>query len=170
MVSSLQQLNTSTKAKVAKVLDNLSQGTLLDLFYKHLNYDRVDGASQSISTRQWDDNIKERIADTAPVVLASGAGGAFQVIYTRLKSEHLSNKQEQRKIIEKLLPDRPYSLFVFANSSQSQWHFVNVKNQESITRRRLFRRIAVTKGEVNRTAIDQISELDLKRLGEDLSR
>lgn len=169
MVSSLQQLKTSTKTKVAKVLDNLSQSTLLDLFYKHLNYDRVDGASQSISTRQWDDNIKDRIADTAPVVLASGAGGAFQVIYTRLKSEHLSNKQEQRKIIEKLLPDRPYSLFIFANSSQSQWHFVNVKNQESITRRRLFRRIAVTKGEVNRTAIEQISELDLKRLGEDLS-
>jgi Eco57I restriction-modification methylase/TaqI-like C-terminal specificity domain len=169
MVSSLQQLKTSTKTKVAKVLDNLSQSTLLDLFYKHLNYDRVDGASQSISTRQWDDNIKDRIADTAPVVLASGAGGAFQVIYTRLKSEHLSNKQEQRKIIEKLLPDRPYSLFVFANSSQSQWHFVNVKNQESITRRRLFRRIAVTKGEVNRTAIEQISELDLKRLGENLS-
>jgi hypothetical protein len=158
--------NQPTKAQVEKAFNNLDRDTLLDLFYTHLNYDR---ASQPISTRQWDTNIQQSIADTAPIVIASAGSGAFQIIYTRLNSDNLNNKQEQRKIIEKLLLDRPYSLFVFSNQNQSQWHFVNVKHQSSTQRQRLFRRIAIAKGEVNRTAIEQISELDLKRCGSDLS-
>jgi type I restriction-modification system DNA methylase subunit len=158
--------NQPTKTQVEQAFSNLDRDTLLDLFYTHLNYDR---ASQLISTRQWDTNIQQSIADTAPTVIASAAGGAFQIIYTRLNSDNLNNKQEQRKIIEKLLLDRPYSLFIFTNLNQSQWHFVNVKQQSSNQRQRLFRRIAITKGEVNRTAIEQISELDLKRFGDDLA-
>jgi type I restriction-modification system DNA methylase subunit len=156
--------NQPTKAQVEKAFNNLDRETLLDLFYTHLNYDR---ASQTISTRQWDTNIQQSIADTTPLVIASAASGAFQIIYTRLNSDNLNNKQEQRKIIKKLLLDRPYSLFVFSNRNQSQWHFVNVKHRSST--QRLFRRIAITKGEVNRTAIEQISELDLKQFGNDLA-
>jgi hypothetical protein len=121
--------------------------------------------SKPISIRDWSPEIKATLSDREPVLLASGGNGAFEIIYTQLKAEILS-KQEQRKIIEKLLPDRPYSLFVFANASESQWHFVNVKYDESNERRKQFRRIAVTKGEKNRTAIEQISEL---RLGDDLA-
>ena len=161
-----QSASNSTKAQVEKALHNLSQDTLLDLFYKHLHYDR---ASQPISTRQWDTKIQQSIADTSPIVIASAGSGAFQIIYTRLNSDNLNNKQEQRQMIEKLLLDRPYSLFVFSNQNQSQWHFVNVKHQLSTQRQRLFRRIAITRGEVNRTAIEQISELDLKRFGSEQS-
>jgi hypothetical protein len=150
--------NQPTKTQVEKAFSNLSQDTLLDLFYEHLNYDR---SSQPISTRNWDTNLQQSVADSFPVVIASSGNGTFEIIYTRLKSDRLTNKQEQRTIVEKLLPDRPYALFIFANRSQSQWHFVNIKCQESTQRRRLFRRIAVTKGEVNRTAIERISELDL---------
>jgi len=165
-----QSASTSTKNQVEQALHNLSQDTLLDLFYKHLHYDRVEQSSQSISTRQWDTNIQQSITDKSPSVIASAGSGAFQIIYIQLKSDNLSNRQEQRKIIEKLLPDRPYSLFVFTNCHQSQWQFVNVKHQASAQCRRLFRRICITKGEVNRTAIEQISELDLKFLGEDLAK
>jgi hypothetical protein len=154
--------NQQTKAQVEKAFSNLNQDTLLDLFYTHLNYDRA-------SHRQWDTNIQQSIADTAPLVIANAASGAFQIIYTHLNSDNLNNKRDQRKIIEKLLLDRPYSLFVFSNQNQSQWHFVNVKHQSSTQRQRLFRRIAITKGEVNRTTIEQISELDLKRFGDDLA-
>ena len=158
MLASHRSLDTLTK--VEKTLDNLNRSTLLDLFYKHLNYDRVPKQTSTISIRDWSPEIKVTLSEQDPVLLASGGNGAFEVIYTQLKGSILS-KQEQRKIIEKLLPDRPYSLFVFANASESQWHFVNVKYDDSPTRRKQFRRIAVTKGEKNRTAIEQISELRL---------
>jgi len=78
----MNQFNQPTKTKVEKAFSNLNQDTLLDLFYTHLNYDRE---LQPISTRQWDTNIQQSLADTPPIVIASAGSGAFQIIYLPAK-------------------------------------------------------------------------------------
>ncbi|WP_245916110.1 Eco57I restriction-modification methylase domain-containing protein [Merismopedia glauca] len=96
-----------------------------------------------------------------PLLLASGGvERQFRVIYTRLKSENLSRVNE-RVVVNHLLAENPYALFVFSNQSQSRWHFLNVKYDSSPQKRRLFRRITVGEGEQLRTAIERISLLDL---------
>jgi TaqI-like C-terminal specificity domain/Eco57I restriction-modification methylase len=84
-------------------------------------------------------------------------------IYTRLKSENLS-RQSERVVVNHLLQEHPYSLFVFSNNSQSRWHFLNVKYDSSPQKRRLFRRITVGDGEQLRTATERISLLDLEKI------
>jgi hypothetical protein len=49
-----------------------------------------------------------------PLLLAAGGtDGDFQVIYPRLNSEQLAIALE-RFVVDRLLPDRPYALFVFS--------------------------------------------------------
>ena len=55
-----------------------------------------------------------------------GTDNAFEVIYARLNSDRLLLTAE-RPVISKLLEDHPYTLFVFSNQEQTDWHFVNVK-------------------------------------------
>ncbi|WP_216595534.1 Eco57I restriction-modification methylase domain-containing protein [Myxosarcina sp. GI1] len=63
----------------------------------------------------------------------------------------------------KLLPDNLYSLFVFSNKTRPQWHFLNVKYEDSPQKRKLFRRIKVEAGDNQlRTATEQLSLLDLE--------
>ncbi len=62
----------------------------------------------------------------------------------------------------------PYSLFVFSNEARSQWHFLNVKYDDSPQKRKLFRRIKVEAGDNQlRTATEQLSLLDLESFDSD---
>ncbi len=79
-----------------------------------------------------------------------------------MKSEDLS-RQSERRVIDNLLKEHPYALFVFSNKVRSQWHFINVKYDNTLQKRKLFRRITVGEGEQLRTATERISLLDLEK-------
>ncbi|BAZ70815.1 hypothetical protein NIES4106_56120 (plasmid) [Fischerella sp. NIES-4106] len=151
---------------ISNSLQNLkSLDTLKKLFWSQLNYERVN---QSLSRRQLTDAVKNEV-EGDPLLLASGgANNAFHIIYTRLKSEELS-RQRERSIVNHLLQDHPYALFVFSNKSQSRWHFLNVKYDSSPQKRKLFRRITVGEGEQLRTATERISLLDLEQISPNAS-
>jgi type I restriction-modification system DNA methylase subunit len=90
----------------------------------------------------------------------------FQILYCRLSSDRLGLTLE-RAVVNHLLQQHPYALFVFSDAKQENWHFVNVKEgaveaEEPIRRRRrLFRRIAVGPYERLRTAAERIAMLDV---------
>jgi TaqI-like C-terminal specificity domain/Eco57I restriction-modification methylase len=142
-------------------LQNLRNlNSLKKLFWSELNYEREN---KELSRRTLTDAVTNEI-EGEPLLLASGgANKAFHVIYTRLKSENLS-RQGERVVVNHLLQEHPYTLFVFSNKSQSHWHFLNVKYDSSPQKRRLFRRISVGQGEQLRTATERISLLDLERI------
>ena len=95
---------------------------LRELFWTELNYDRYN---DGIPRGDWTDTAKNALAED-PVLFATGGGDAFHVIYARLNSDRLLLTAE-RPVISKLLEDHPYTLFVFSNQEQADWHFVNVK-------------------------------------------
>ena len=96
-----------------------------------------------------------------------GTDNAFEVIYARLNSDRLLLTAE-RPVISKLLEDHPYTLFVFSNQEQTDWHFVNVKyDTEDLKKRRLFRRITISPYEKLRTASERTAMLDLASISPD---
>jgi type I restriction-modification system DNA methylase subunit len=140
-----------------------STQALKELFYNHLKYDRVD---TTISARTLPESVRANLKGSKMVLLAQGgARNKFDVIYTQLNSQQI-RKQEQRGIIDALLTIHPYSLFVFSNQDQDDWHFINAKYDDQATQRRLLRRMVVNQREQLRTAIEQISELDLQFIGD----
>ncbi|HPB11947.1 MAG TPA: class I SAM-dependent DNA methyltransferase, partial [Kiritimatiellia bacterium] len=93
------------------------------LFWQELNYEREN---KPLSTRQWPEIAKCALAED-PVLFASGGeDNAFHVVYCRLASAELK-RGCQRPIVDYLLRDHPYALFVFSNKAQTAWHFLNVK-------------------------------------------
>jgi adenine-specific DNA-methyltransferase len=107
------------------------------------------------------------LAGTPLLLAGGGINGDFHVIYNHLNSEDLSRGQE-RLIVNQLLKEHPYVLLVFSNKNHSLWHFLNVKYDSDIKKRRLFRRITVRPGDGLRTAVDRIGMLDLESIGPDL--
>jgi hypothetical protein len=89
-----------------------------------------------------------------------GEDAAFHIIYSRLASDQLLSGSE-RPIVTELPRDHPYALFIFSNQGQDGWHFINVKHDEQLVKRRLFRRITVSPAGMLRTASERISLLDL---------
>jgi len=137
---------------------------LKQLFWTELNYERVN---QPLSRRGWPKGANEALAED-PILFAEHAG--FSIIYGRLASERLLLTRE-RPVVTRLLRDHPYALFVFSNTGQDRWHFVNVKliaDSGDRTRRRLFRRITIGPEERLRTASERIAMLDLATISEDL--
>ena len=135
---------------------------LKKLFWSELSYDRVN---QSLSRRGWKENVANLLADD-PVLFASGAND-FHVIYGRLASDKLLMGDE-RPVVSKLLQEHPYALFVFSNSKQEHFHFLNVKYDDDVQKRRVFRRITVGPNERLRTASERIALLDLADISPDL--
>jgi hypothetical protein len=134
------------------------------LFWHELNYEREN---KPLSPRQWPDAAKQPLAED-PILFASGGeGNAFHVVYCRLASPDLSRGLE-RPVVNRLLRDHPYALFVFSNKSQSAWHFLNVKFDEKADNRRLFRRITVRPGTGLRTATERVQLLDLAGINPEL--
>lgn len=67
-------------------------------------------------------------------------------------------------MVNQLLNEHPYWLFIFSNRTQDHWHFINVKYDEDPKKRRLFRRISVSPEERLRTASERIAMLDLQSI------
>jgi hypothetical protein len=135
---------------------------LKQLFWSELNYERVN---TQLSRRGWTDAVAGGLVDD-PLLLASGAAD-FHVIYSRLSSDKLLMGLE-RPVVSKLLKDHPYALFLFSNSTQDQFHFLNVKYDDDVQKRRLFRRITVGPNERLRTASERITLLDLADISPNL--
>ena len=98
-----------------------------------------------------------------PVLFAGGGhSNDFHVIYNRLAQDKLLLSQE-RPVVTQLLREHPYALFIFSNSKQDHWHFINVKcDSTEIEKRRLFRRISVSPAERLRTASERLARIDLE--------
>jgi hypothetical protein len=113
---------------VLNILRNLRDlGGLKKLFWEELNYEREN---QPLSMRGWPDSARNALADD-PVLFASGGeDSAFHVFYCRLASAGLQRNLE-RPIVNQLIREHPYCLFIFSDTAQSAWHFLNV----SMTRR-----------------------------------
>lgn len=141
------------------------------LFGTELNYDYTN---ISLSHRDWPDRARNALAE-APTLLArhDSQFGSFDIIYARLaQGQHgrdfpLSLTAE-RLVVNQLLPNHPYSLFVFSDPSEQHWHLLNVRYDKNVTHRRVFRRIAVGPYERLRTASERISLLDLATISSDL--
>lgn len=149
--------NVERQQTILDILQNLDGlDGLKRLFWQELNYERQN---KPLSPRQWPESARQALAED-PILFASGGeDGAFHVVYCRLSSPDLSRGFE-RPVVNQLLRDHPYALFVFSNKSQSAWHFLNVKYDEKAENRRLFRRITVRPGAGLRTATERVQLLD----------
>ena len=138
---------------------------LRELFWTELNYDRQN---DGLSRGDWGDTARNALAEDPVLFATGGIDNAFHVIYARLNADRLLLTTE-RPVISRLLQDHPYTLFVFSNQEQTDWHFVNVKyDTDDHERRRLFRRITVSPHEKLRTASERIAMLDLEFINPNL--
>jgi hypothetical protein len=112
---------------------------LKQLFWSELNYQRIN---QPLSRRGWTDTVANILAEDPILFAGGGESNDFHVIYVRLASDRLLLGDE-RQIVSRLMRDHPYALFVISNVTQDRWHFLNIKYDEELVRRRLFRRITV---------------------------
>ena len=154
--------DSSHQTRILDILQNFHGiEPLKQLFWGELNYDRHD---DPISRVDWNEADRSYTADD-PVVFATGGGDSgFHLIYSRLDSDRLLLTAE-RPIISRLLKDYPYALFMFSNSEQTDWHFVNAKfDEEHPEKRRLYRRITIGPTEKLRTASERIAMLDAESL------
>ena len=150
---------------VLDILKNLrGLEPLKELFWSQLNYQRIN---QSIPRQGWTETAAQALAEDPLLFAAGGQDNAFRVIYGRLATDKLPLGLE-RPVVSKLLRNHPYTLFVFSNSGQDQWHFLNVKYDGQTEKRRLFRRITVGREERLRTASERLTLLDLASLSSDL--
>jgi len=138
---------------------------LKQLFWSELNYQRVN---QPLSRRGWTESASKSLADDPVLFAGGGEDNAFHVIYCRLASNALARGFE-RPVVTQLLREHPYALFVFSNRGQTDWHFLNVKYDDQVERRRLFRRITVRPGAGLRTATERVQLLDLAEINAELS-
>ena len=137
---------------------------LRELFWTELNYDRKN---DGLSRGDWGDTARNALAEDPVLFATGGIDNAFHVIYARLNADRLLLTAE-RPVISRLLQDHPYTLFVFSNREQTDWHFVNVKyDTDDHERRRLFRRITISPHEKLRTASERIAMLDLAAISPD---
>jgi hypothetical protein len=150
---------------VLHILQNLRDlGGLKKLFWEELNYEREN---KPLSMRGWPDSARSALVDD-PILFASGGeDNAFHVVYCRLASDSLQRNLE-RPIVNQLIREHPYCLFVFSDKAQSAWHFLNIKYDEKAEKRRLFRRITVRVESGLRTAAERLQMIDLALMGKDL--
>jgi len=135
---------------------------LKQLFWSELNYSRVN---TPLPRRGWNATAEGSLA-ADPVLFATGGDG-FHIIHSRLPTEKLLMGKE-RPVVSQLLKEHPYALFIFSNNSLNRWHFLNVKYDDEVTKRRVFRRITVGPEERLRTASERIALLDLESVSTDL--
>ena len=166
-------MNSSLQHSVFQILSSWKGSeSLKELFWRELNYDRLN---QPLSRRDFPKAADDALAE-APLLFSES--NDFHVLYCRLASDRL-RLTDERAVVNCLLREHPYALFVFSDQSQTNWHFVNVKEgaAEADTspptplhkpvergarrRRRLFRRIAVGPYERLRTAAERIAMLDV---------
>jgi hypothetical protein len=131
------------------------------LFWSTLNYNRIN---DELPMTGWGSAAADPLHEPPLLLAGAGEGDEFRVIYTRLKSDKLL-LGEERPVITRLLRDHPYALFLVSNKQQDRWHFVNVKYDDDVARRRVFRRITIGRDERLRTAAERIAGLDAATTG-----
>ncbi len=130
---------------------------LKQLFWSELNYESVN---EPLSRRGWSDTAANALAENPLLFGAAGGEQGFHILYARLSSERMPLGLE-RPVVSTLLREHPYALIVFSNSSGGLWHFVNVKYDTDVQRRKIFRRIVVGPTERLRTAAERLAMLDI---------
>jgi len=129
-----------------------------------LSESQYDYIGRPLSTRGWPKTAKEAPAGDPLLFAGGGEDQAFHVLYCRLAGDALLRGNE-RPVVNHLLREHPYALYVFSNEGLSAWHFLNLKYDVQAERRRLMRRITVRPGEGLRTAAERIQMLDLSAVG-----
>lgn len=138
---------------------------LKKLFWTDLNYTYVN---KTLATHHWPQATRDALEEPSLLFATGGKDADFNIFYFRLKGERLLLTAE-RPIVLRLLEEQLDGLFIFSNAAQSRWHFVNVKQDNAQTRRRLFRRITIGPEERLCTASERLAWLDLSKR-EDASR
>ena len=156
----------ANQQSVLNLLENLNGlEPLKELFWNELNYERIN---EPVSRRGWNETAAKALADDPVLFAGGGENDDFKIILARLDSDHVRLGLE-RPVINRLLRDFPYALFVFSNRDRNAWHFVNVKYDDDPKRRQLFRRISVASGDRLRTASERMAMLDLQSIGDQAS-
>ncbi|MDD5511194.1 MAG: Eco57I restriction-modification methylase domain-containing protein [Dehalococcoidales bacterium] len=129
-----------------------------------MNYDRIN---QPLSRRDWNLSAANAITEDPVLFAGGGQNHDFHVVYSRLPQDRLLLGQE-RPVVNQLLKEHPYGMFIFSNQTQDRWHFINVKYDAETEKRRLFRRISIGPEERLRTASQRIAMLDLQSIQPDM--
>ena len=153
---------SDTEARVHDILRNLQSLDKTRELFAELNY---DPAHDLLSRKDWSGAAASALAEDPQVIACHDD---FKIIYARLNSDRLLLGDE-RPVVNRLLQEHPYLLCLFSDSKQQQWHFVNIKYDEDVKKRRLFRRITVGPDERLRTATERLAKLDLERIRPDLT-
>jgi hypothetical protein len=125
-------MSTETGERVYDLLHRMPRAGLAaakQLFWTELNYGH---ANRALSDRGWPDQAREALAEP-PVILAQHGAefGSFDVIYARLVPEQRGRDfplslTAERLVINQLLNNHPYALFVFSDPDERHWHLLNV--------------------------------------------
>lgn len=165
-------MSTAEQQRVLELLQGMSRRGLesaKQLIWGELNYDRVD---EPLSARTWPDSA-QRLIEGNPVLFARGGteDSPFDVVYTRLSASQKGRSfplsiSAERAVVNQLLRDHPYALFLFSDPKEQHWHWVNarpptLKPTEHKAAPPVLRRIAVGPHERLRTAAERIQMLDL---------
>jgi len=145
------------KKTVLQILESFKGTGPLRELLANLNYDPLN---EPVSRQDWPEPARAALAQDPR--LYGRAAGEFYVIYAQLAADKLMLTQE-RAVVPQLLKQFPYALFVFSDKSQTNFHFVNVK-WENTQKRRLYRRITVGPQERLRTAVERITLLDIQTI------
>jgi hypothetical protein len=134
-------------------LTSLDSIDKLSELFRELNYEYVNS---QLSTRHWKQETARLIYENDVRLLARHKD--FHIVYCRIDPWRLAT---ERPIVNQLLKENPYLLVVFSDKSQRNWHFVNIKYDEEIKNRRLFRRIVIGQDERLHTAAERINLLEV---------
>ncbi len=143
---------------------------LRQLFWIELNYERDNTPILNLP-----EGAANLVAEVPICFATAGKNKDFSIIHVKLETEKL-RKTDERQIITHLQTRYPDALYVFSNSDQDHWHFINVKflrekkedsdQQREIKQRNVFRRITIAPNERLRTAAERIAMLDIEEIGE----
>ena len=115
------QIPDNTQRILTQLKDFRSIESLKKLFWVELNYEQDNTPIGNLP-----EGISELVAANPLRFATAGKNNDFHVIYTKLKTEKL-RKTDERKIISYLQSRYPDTLYIFSNSAEEQWHFINVK-------------------------------------------
>ena len=110
----------SRKQAVLEILQRFrGMDPLKELFWQELNYDRADvPVHDELTERQ-----KRALVEQPTLWATAGTDGRVHVIYSQFDDDNLLLTKE-RLVVNKLLQEHPYALFIFSNKDQDLWHFV----------------------------------------------
>ncbi|MDP2919394.1 MAG: hypothetical protein Q8O43_04155 [Dehalococcoidia bacterium] len=98
-------------------------------------------ANEPHSTVDWTESVKRDVSDFR----LAARHGAFNVFYVVIPESHMFSRE--RQITSKILATEPHSLIVFTEPAHRLWHFVHVRYDERLERRKQLRRFVVDLGE-----------------------